>query len=221
MRRSSKKKYITTHADGPTSVILINKNAKKPLKLKLQSMLFKTKKNWIAKSIKAEFHTIDQVIEYAKSRWGYLEVSNNSEEYRQEYKYIRDSLIQQYSPDLLGEWKECPSPESMDKEDLNAFLILMDKWKKEREQAIENISKELFDIDLTVLELTRKNLNGRLILEKKYNLLSSSATGKKNMMKKYNKILRDIYRFYGVTQEDIDTKSNRYKDLLFILSDNR
>lgn len=109
----------------------------------------------------------------------------------------------------------------MDKEDLNAFLILMDKWEKEREQAIENISKELFDIDLTVLELTRKNLNGRLILEKKYNLLSSSATGKKNMMKKYNKILRDIYRFYGVTQEDIDTKSNRYKDLLFILSDNR
>lgn len=90
-----------------------------------------SKKNWIAKSIKAEFHTVEQVIEYAKSRWDYLEVSKNSEEYRQEYKNIRDSLIQQYSPDLLGEWKECPSLESMDKEDLNAFLILMDKWQKE------------------------------------------------------------------------------------------
>lgn len=114
MRRLSKKKYITTHADDLTSVILINKNAKKPLKLKLQSMLFKTKKKWIAKSIKAEFHTIEQVIEYAKRRWGFLEISKNSEEYRQEYKNIRPSLIQQYSPDLLGEWKECPSPESMD-----------------------------------------------------------------------------------------------------------
>lgn len=91
----------------------------------------------------------------------------------------------------------------------------------ERKQVIENISKEQFDIDLTVLEFTRKNLNGRLILEKKYQFLSSSVTGKKNMMKKYNKILCDIYRFYGVTQEDIDTKSNRYKDLLFTLCDNR
>lgn len=98
MSRSSKKKYITNHVDGPTSVIFINKDAKKPLKLK--NILFKTKKNWIVKSIKAEFHTIEQVIEYAKSRWGYLEVSKNSEEYRQEYKNIRDSLIQQYSPDV-------------------------------------------------------------------------------------------------------------------------
>jgi hypothetical protein len=37
-------------------------------------------------------------------------------------------------------------------------------------------------------------------------------------MKKYEKLYRDIYRYYGVSQEDIDHKTARYKDVIKTLA---
>ena len=37
-------------------------------------------------------------------------------------------------------------------------------------------------------------------------------------MKSFNKIYRDVYRYYGVTQEDIDSGSRRYKELINTLA---
>ena len=34
----------------------------------------------------------------------------------------------------------------------------------------------------------------------------------------FGKIYRDVYRYYGVTQKDIETKSERYEDLVRTLT---
>lgn len=44
------------------------------------------------------------------------------------------------------------------------------------------------------------------------------AVGSKKIIKEYHQIYKDIYRYYGVTEEDVRMKSERYKELLGVLS---
>ena len=37
-------------------------------------------------------------------------------------------------------------------------------------------------------------------------------------MKKYDRIFRDVYKYYGVTQDDIDNQTKRYEDMLRTLA---
>lgn len=53
-----------------------------------------------------------------------------------------------------------------------------------------------------------------IIIEKKYGYIGGGASGSKKFIKKYNRILRDIHMYYGVTTEDIETKSQRYRELV-------
>ena len=44
----------------------------------------------------------------------------------------------------------------------------------------------------------------------KYDYIGGGASGSKKILKDFNKIFKDIYRYYGVTKEDITNKSKRY-----------
>lgn len=46
-----------------------------------------------------------------------------------------------------------------------------------------------------------------------YNYIGGNASGKV-ACKKLNKILKQIYLFYGVNEEDIKYKTDRYKNLV-------
>ena len=37
-------------------------------------------------------------------------------------------------------------------------------------------------------------------------------------MKMFNSVYKDIYKYYGVSEEDIQNKTERYKDLVIELS---
>lgn len=41
-----------------------------------------------------------------------------------------------------------------------------------------------------------------LIIEKKYAYIGGGASGSKGLMKKYEKIYKDVWRYYGVTAPD-------------------
>ena len=45
-----------------------------------------------------------------------------------------------------------------------------------------------------------------------------SYSGNKRVMKQLKKIAQDLYLYYGVTEEDIKNKSERYSSMLAILS---
>lgn len=40
------------------------------------------------------------------------------------------------------------------------------------------------------------------------------ASGNRRLMKKFQRMYKDIYRYYGVTEEDIREKSKRYEDVV-------
>lgn len=55
-------------------------------------------------------------------------------------------------------------------------------------------------------------------VEEKYGHISGGACGNKRVIKKFNKLYCNIYKYYGVTEEDIRNKSERYEELIHTLA---
>ncbi len=49
-------------------------------------------------------------------------------------------------------------------------------------------------------------------------VIGGSSSGSKRAIRKFEKLERAIYRFYGVTQKDVDGHTQRYKDLVNTLA---
>ena len=72
-------------------------------------------------------------------------------------------------------------------------------------------------MDFADMHLYKKECQGAqmyLILETKDGYIGGCVDGSAAARKEYAKIFRDIYRYYGVTQEDIEHKTERYENLL-------
>lgn len=209
MGKSAESISIIGGADGPTSVFLAGKS-KQTLKQKMHNYLYQYRKKTAIKKIKANPHSMDEVIEYIKKETGFKEIRKNSDEYLEEYKQMRCSFILQYKPELLGEFAEIPKLENHSEESVKAFL----EKNSQREKATEKVSAEEFDIDLHIFENKNEKADFRIIIETKYGYIGGDATGNKKDVRTFNKILKSIHLYYGVEQIDIDNKSRRYRDLV-------
>lgn len=82
------------------------------------------------------------------------------------------------------------------------------------------VDKEPYDgfVDFRVYEMNVDD--GCLEMELDYiaKIFGVSYSGNKRVMKQLKKIAQDLYLYYGVTEEDIKNKSERYSSLLAILS---
>ena len=89
---------------------------------------------------------------------------------------------------------------------------------EQRRAAAGRVPIGQFDIDLHIFEKEDDGNYMRISIEKKYAYIGGSCSGSKRAIRKFVKLERAIYRFYGVTQEDIDGHSQRYKDLVNTLA---
>lgn len=181
-------------------------------------------------------HTMDELQQYILKkyvgRYGFTEVDKNSGEAAEEYRDMRASFIIQYAPELLssaGSGDCVPQLKSTSQEDILEYIRL----NKERMVRAASVPLEKFDIDYhkyvyndmyktdktdannCSLGRNKRSLGSMdIIIEKKYGYIGGGASGSKKFIKKYNRILRDIHMYYGVTTEDIETKSQRYRELV-------
>ena len=199
-------------ADGPTAVFTAGR--KIPLKHRIRKMWYEFKRKQMAKRIKPEPHLMEEVMQYLQSRYGFTEVNKDSEEYIREYQEMRCSSILQYAPELLGEYATPPRLTSQDEEGIRKFQAELEK----RQQCAAQIPKETFDIEYSVFEQKDKDGNMQICFEKRFGYIGASAGGTPKYMKTFSKLYRDVYKYYGVTQEDIDSGSRRYKELISTLA---
>ena len=199
-------------ADGPTAVITAGR--KVPLKHRIRKQWFDYRRKQIAKRIKPQPHTMDEVMLYLQSRYGFAKVNKTSEAYLREYREMRCSSILQYATELLGEYATPPQFTSRDEEGIRKF---QEELQKRQQRAME-IPKETFDIEYYVFEQNDRDGKMQFNFEKRFGYIGASASGTKKYMKSFGKIYRDVYRYYGVTQEDIDSESRRYKELVNCLA---
>lgn len=203
-----------TPPDGPTAYFIIDRNQKLTWKQRFQKWWFGKKKAWAAKGVKANPHTLDEVCEYIKIKHGFTEVAQDEVEFLEEYREMRAGLLMRYAPELLGELKEMPQLEGRSEEDIKKYMAGFEIRKK----AAFQVPKEEFDIDLRKFKKRMGDNEFHITVEKRYLSISGGAGGSKMTLRKYDKIYKDIYRYYGVTKEDIANKTKRYEELLRTLA---
>ena len=130
----------------------------------------------------------------------------------QEYNEMRASFIMQYASNLLGEYATMPSLKSESQEDIQEHI----KQIQDRQQKAKEIPTEQFDIDFHKFQIPFDDINDNIhiAIEKKFGYIGAGASGNKKVMKRFQRIYKDVYRYYGVSKEDIDNKSERYEQVV-------
>ena len=197
-------------ADGPTSVFLIKKNSKLTLRQKLEKLKYKLKRAYVEKTIKANYHSLDEVMDYIVNVHGFVKIKGDL--VHQEYNEMRASFIMQYAPELLGEYATMPRLKSESKEDILAHI---EQFQVRQQKAME-IPIAQFDIDFHKFQMPFDDINDNMhiIIEKRFAYIGGGVSGDKKITRKFQRIFKEIYKYYGVTSEDIEKKTKRYEELV-------
>lgn len=210
--KKGNKTYRINGEDGPTSVFILKNTKNRTLKQRFHKIKYNRKKKRIEKMITGEsHHSMDEVLAFAVNECGLAELDRDSAEVREEYKQLRASFILQYKPELLGEYAKLPPLES---EEPEAVIEHLEKCKEQFRHAMA-VPKELFDIDMHkyVKEYSDINESLDVVIETKYGYIGGGAAGDK-AVKDLNEMMTCLHKYYGVTQEDIDNQTERYKNLI-------
>lgn len=205
-------------ADCPTAIFFADKTHKPTFQQRIQRFINRTKRHFIEKKIVPGTHTIEEVEEYLKSRYGFVEADRTDSLFIEEYEQMRTSFLFEHRPDLVeGQEIDFKPDPSMEQDEI--VRQLQEKIEKEREIA-ESIPREVFDIDYHRYIKTGKNINDSMdiIIERNYAYFGGGAQGSNGYIRKWRRIYKDVYRYYGVSEEDIRNRTKRYKDLVLELS---
>lgn len=201
-------------ADGPTSVFIAEEH-RPTIKQRIQGVAFKRRKSQIEKCIKAEPHSMSEVMKYITEKYGFVELERGSDEYQIQYEGMRASFIMEYAPELLGEYAECPQLMSRDEEGIRKYI----EQQELRQKAAASVSEELFDIDFHIFKKKLGDGEMDFLIETKYEYIGGGFNGSGNIKRRqYEKMYRDVYGYYGVSKEDIDNKTKRYEEVVRMLA---
>ena len=77
-----------------------------------------------------------------------------------------------------------------------------------------------FDIDFHKFQIPFEDINDNMhiIIEKRFAYIGGGVSGDKKQMRKFHRIFKDVYRYYGVTAEDIKNKTKRYEQVIRALT---
>lgn len=201
-------------ADGPTSIFIAGRSGKRPLKVRIRSYIHKYKRNKAEKKIAAGAHTLEEVVAYAMEHYGAAEVNTNQRIYIEQRKYLKESLILQHKPELLGEMKDISKPDVSSEASVREFW---DQLEKRREMIAEIPDSEIA-MDFHIYEIKIDDDCLEMVIDYTWNIFGISYSGKKQAAKQFKKISQDLYIYYGVSEDDIRKKSKRYSALLAALS---
>ena len=201
-------------SDGPTAVTVIKRNSKLTLKQKLEKCKYKIKRAYVEYTIKAKSHSLDEVIDYIVNVHGFVELDNDK--VRFERDELRASFIMQYAPELLSEYATMPRLKSESKEDIEEHI----KQFQARQQRAMEVPVSEFDIDFHKFQISYEDINDNMyiIVEKRFAYIGGGVSGDKKVMRRFHRIFKEVYRYYGVTAEDIENKSKRYEQVIRALT---
>lgn len=205
-------------ADGPTTVFFANREQKPTLTQRIRRSINKAKRHFVEKRIVPGAHSFEEVEKYLKSKYGFEEIDASDAGFIEEYEEMRTSFLFRYRPDLVeGCETDIDISASDDKEEI--YSRIKEKIEKERSIAA-SLPKDVFDIDFHKYVKNGKDVNESMhvLIERKYGYLAGGAQGSKAFLRKWNRIYKDIYRYYGVSEDDIRNRTGRYKDLVIAIS---
>ena len=202
-------------ADGPTSVFVVGPHDKKTFRTKVRDNIYKNKRRKAAGKIYAEPHTLKELVKYAEDNYDLAEVDFEDERYIEQRNGAKESFILRYKPELLGDMRDIERPDMTDEESVKDFFAKI----KARSDMAAKIPDSEIPMDFHIYEI---RIDGGLLemeIDYIWNEFGISYSGDKKAVKCLQKISKDLYIYYGVSEEDIEEKTERYSALLVALSE--
>lgn len=201
-------------ADGPTSIFIAGPSEKQPLKVRIKNSIYRYKRKKVEKTIVANPHSLSETVQYAKEKYGLTETAPGNREYIEQIKCLKESLILQHEPELLGEMKDIPLPDYFNEASVIEYFGKI----KTRSEMIAEMPDSIIPMDFHLYKIEINDNFLEMEIDYTWNIFGMSYSGNKAVMKKFKKIARDLYSYYGVTEEDIINKTERYSSLVTSLS---
>jgi len=211
--KSSGTVAIIGGADGSTSVFVAGKT-KQSLKIRIKNYIYKWKSRQERRRIVAGTHTLEEVVAYAREMYHLTEVTGIQRKYEEQRKCLKESLISKYKPELLGEYAELKRPECYTEDSVKDLQRQMLK----RRELIDKIPDSEMPMDFHIYEVNAGSARLEMEIDYRWGVFGISYGGNKKEMKRFREMARDLYLFYGVSEEDIRNKTERYHSLLATLS---
>lgn len=213
------KKGVITGADGPTSVFVGKRAGGRRIADVLESVTYRCRLAGARKKIRAGVHTLDELVVFLYQNYDVTEVPERSRRYKEERRNYKVMLVQREHPEWMEELRRYLPENAEDPENEQRVRDFLRK-SEELEKRAASVPEEVFPMDFHYYRIRVRGYGViDLVMEKKRNVLSYSASfGKKYGEKRVNRVVKEIFRYYGVTEEDIREGSERYHMLAVILA---
>ena len=201
-------------ADGPTSIFIAGRAQKRPLKVRIRSILYRFKRKIAEKKVVAGEHTLDELVQYAKNSYNLIETNSSERKYIEQQNNLKESLILQHKPEILGEMKDIPKPNIYNEKSIREYLCKIEA----RREMIAEMPDNVIPMNFHLYEIRIGDDSLEMDIDYIWNIFAISYSGNKKVMKQFQKISKDLYIFYGVSEDDIKKKTERYLSLVTELS---
>ncbi len=201
-------------ADGPTSIFIAGRTQKKPLKVRMRKIIYRLRRKMVEKKVVVGEHTLDELVQYAKNSYNLIETNSSKRRYIEQQKNLKESLILQHKPEILGEMKDIPKPDISNENSIKEYLCKIEA----RSEMIDEMPDNVIPMNFHLYEIRIGDDFLEMAIDYIWNIFGISYSGDKRVMKQFKKISKDLYIFYGVSEDDIKNKTERYLALVTALS---
>ncbi len=205
-------------ADGPTSVFVASSQKRRSLKVRVRNYIYRCRRKRAEKQVVAGAHTLHELVAYAMEHYEAREVSKADRNYIEQYKDLKKSLVFIHKPELLGEIPEVTTPDLSDEDAVREFVNKLRARDQLISEKVALIPDDEMPMDFQIYKITLGDGCLEMNVEYNWDVFRISYCGNKKEMKQFGKIARELHLYYGVSDEDIERRTERYLSLLAVLS---
>ena len=189
MKEKSKSEVsIIGGADGPTSIFIAGRTRKKPLKVRIQNIIYRYRRKIVEKKVVADAHTLDELVQYAMNTYNLIETNSTERKYIERQKSLKESLILQHKPEVLGEMKDIPKPDISNEESVREYFCKINT----RSEMIAEMPDDVIPMNFHLYEIRIGDDFLEMEIDYIWNIFGISYYGNKKVMKQFEKISKDF-----------------------------
>lgn len=205
---------VISGADGPTSIFIAGKIDRQSVKTRIKNVIYRYRRKKVEKTIATNPHSLYETVQYAKDKYGLIEVKSTDREYIEQRRCLKESLIVQHKPEILNEMQEIAKPDYNDENSVREYIEKI----KSRSEMIAAMPDNIIPMDFHIYRLKVGSGLFEMAIDYKWDMFELSYSGNKKQMKQLKMMSKDLNIYYGVSQSDIKNRTKRYMSLVTELS---
>lgn len=206
---------ILSGVDGPISIFLARKSRKLSLIEWFKDWRNQRKQKKIKKTITVNPHSMEEVVRYAKAKYYAVELTSDARNFMEERRSHKEGLVLLKRPDLLEGLQKVQKPKEYNDE----TIARMEQQIEIRSQQIAALPEDELPMDFHLYKIRKGNEEIEMAVDFYWNILNISHQGDRKTWKQGDEIVKDLYRYYSVARKDVEENSERYKNLVTVLSE--